>query len=276
MPSVQCKQCSKEFHVIPTRVGTAKFCSLGCRFEWRKTNFTGQNNPNYRGGHFKPCQECGKEFWVIPATEHKKFCCKPCADKGGFRYSGEAHPNYREDARRRNRGGHHHAWVNAVISRDKATCQYCGATGVELHAHHIKSYKDHPDLRFDVSNGITLCFLCHWTVHTALNEKAVNSVDPLTGDAEGNTEPSLQGNLLEGVTTRGRAYRRWVGPCNWCGTTISKRWSDVKGKKAHFCNKHCMGKWIAANRDYRRWKNPTKPTAVKSSTSPAPEREDIV
>ncbi len=276
MLAVQCVQCSKEFHVRPYRKDSAKFCSILCRSNWRKEHFSGENNPNFRGGRFKPCQECGSPFWVIPATEHKKFCSKPCADKGGLRYTGKDHPSYREDARRRNRGGSHHKWVNAVISRDKATCQHCGATEVELHAHHIKSYKDHPELRFDVANGITLCFKCHWAVHTALNEKAVNSVNTLTGNAEGNTEPSLRGNLLEGVTTRGRAYRRWVGPCDWCKTTISKRWSDVKGKNAHFCGKHCMGKWLAANRTYRRWANPEFPTAVIASTSPAPERDDIV
>lgn len=276
MLAVQCQHCSKEFQVRPYRAATARFCSIKCRSEWRKANFVGENNPNFRGGRFKKCAHCDTEFWVIPATEHKKFCSKPCADAGGFRYSGKGHPNYREEARRKNRGGNHRYWVNAVISRDKATCQHCGATNVELHAHHIKSYKDHPGLRFDVDNGITLCYSCHWTVHTALNEKAVNSVNTLTGNAEGNTEPSSQGNLLEGVTTRGRAYRRWVGACDWCKTTISKPLSDVKGKAYLFCSRHCAGKHNAANRTYRRWANPDTPTAVISSTSPARESEDIV
>lgn len=241
MATVQCQFCGNGFNVVPARLATAKFCSYACRGKWRSQNFTGTNNPNYRGGHHKTCQ-CGEKFWVIPATEHKKFCSKPCADKYGFRYSGESHPSYKPDARRRNRGGSHHKWVNAVIGRDAATCQHCGVTEVEMHAHHIKSYKDHPELRFDVSNGITLCFRCHWAVHTALNENAVNSVNTLTDHAEGNTEPSSQRKLLEGVTTRGRAYRRWVGQCDWCGTTISKRWSDIKGKQYLFCSYSCSGK----------------------------------
>jgi 5-methylcytosine-specific restriction endonuclease McrA len=33
--------------------------------------------------------------------------------------------------------------VNAVIGRDEGKCQHCGETDVELHAPHIKSYKDH-------------------------------------------------------------------------------------------------------------------------------------
>ena len=236
---------------------------------------TGKHHPRWLGGERKKkaCQYCGKKFGPNPTESittfwQRKFCTKVCADKGGFRYSGQQHPSYRPEARRRNRGGSHHKWVNAVIGRDKATCQKCGAQGVELHAHHIKSYRDHPELRFDVNNGLTLCYRCHWETHAALDAKAVNSVNT----RQGNTEPSSRGNPLEGVTTRGRAYRRWVGPCDWCGTTISKTWSDTTGKMALFCNKKCMGKWIAN----KRWGNPSKPTAVTSSTSPAPERDEIV
>lgn len=276
MAKVQCVICKTEFDVVPARLKTAICCSYKCLGEWRKGCYSGNKNPNYRGGHEKFCKHCGKGFWAVPASP-RKFCSKACADKGGFRYKGKDHPNYREEARRKNRGGSHHKWVNAVISRDKAICQYCGSIEVELHAHHIKSYKDHPKLRFDVSNGITLCYKCHWALHSALNEKAVNSGNIPPGKAEDNPEPSLQGNLLEGVTTRGRAYRRWVGPCGWCGTVISKRLSDVKGKKALFCSKFCMGKWAAATRTYRKWVNPEiPPTAVIASTSAARESDDIV
>lgn len=276
MPEVQCKICGGEFHVVPARVKTAKFCSYKCAGEWRKRNFAREANPNFRGGTAKLCKHCGKDFWVRPALEHQQFCSKPCADKGGLRYFGKDHPNYREDARRKNRGGSHHKWVNAVIGRDKATCQHCGATDIELHAHHIKSYKDFPEYRYDVNNGITLCFKCHWAEHTASIANAVNSGNLPLGNAKDNPEPSLQGNLLEGVTTRGRAYRRWVGPCSWCGNIISKRLSDIAGRKNSFCDKHCAGKFIAANRTYRKWVNPEKPMAVISSTSAALERDDIV
>lgn len=209
---------------------------------------TGEDHPRWQGGdRSKACVHCGAVFTLrehepITNFRKRKFCSKACADIGGFRYTGENHPNYRKEARRKNRGGSHHKWVNAVTSRDKATCQHCGATGLELHAHHIKSYKDHPELRFDVSNGITLCYRCHWNLHTALDAKAVNSVNT----RQGNTEPSLQGNLLEGVTTRGRAYRKWVGRCSWCELVISKRLSDITGKAALFCGGSCRSKWIRA------------------------------
>lgn len=232
---------------------------------------TGEDHPRWQGGvRSKTCQYCGVVFHQrktepLSTFNKRKFCCKPCADKGGFRYKGKDNVLYREEARRRNRGGSHRKWVNAVMSRDKATCQKCGATEIELHAHHIKPFKDYPELRFNVANGLTLCYSCHWKEHTALNEKAVNSVDI----RKDNTEPSFHGNVIEGVTTRGRAYRRWVGLCSWCDKFISKPLSDIKGKAALFCSGSCRSKWIRA-------KHGPISKAVISSKSAAPERDDIV
>ena len=55
-------------------------------------------------------------------------------------------------------------WVKAVKDRDNWTCQECGATN-NLHAHHIKRWKDYPDLRYDLDNGVTLCHTCHERAH---------------------------------------------------------------------------------------------------------------
>ena len=56
-------------------------------------------------------------------------------------------------------------WRLAVYERDDFTCQECGSRGVRLNAHHIKSWRKHPDLRFAISNGITLCESCHKKKH---------------------------------------------------------------------------------------------------------------
>lgn len=215
---------------------------------------TGSDHPDWQQGpREKECEHCKRIFPIRPKEPYsaflkRKFCGRECIRLGQKRLYGKDNPRYREQARRRNRGGSHAKWVRAVLSRDMATCRECGAKDVELHAHHIKSYKDFPDLRFEVDNGLTLCFKCHWALHTAQNEKAVNSVDTLPDDAGGNTEPSSQGNLLEGVTTRGRAYRRWQGTCEYCQKFITKTLSDAKGKKHLFCSRSCAMKYLGANR----------------------------
>lgn len=58
------------------------------------------------------------------------------------------------------------AWRTRVFFRDGFLCKSCGdARGGNLQAHHIKPYSSHPKLRFDVSNGLTLCVTCHRKVH---------------------------------------------------------------------------------------------------------------
>lgn len=57
-------------------------------------------------------------------------------------------------------------WRRAVFERDKYTCQSCRARSgngkaVYLEAHHIKSFHEHKELRFDINNGLTLCESCH-------------------------------------------------------------------------------------------------------------------
>lgn len=55
-------------------------------------------------------------------------------------------------------------WRKAVKERDGYVCVKCGETE-RLHAHHIKSWHDFPELRFEVSNGMTLCVRCHQKEH---------------------------------------------------------------------------------------------------------------
>ena len=57
------------------------------------------------------------------------------------------------------------AWRRAVFERDDFTCQTCGKRGIKLNAHHKKSYAWYPELRYDISNGITLCEACHKSLH---------------------------------------------------------------------------------------------------------------
>lgn len=55
-------------------------------------------------------------------------------------------------------------WRTAVFERDNFKCQKCG-THKNIQAHHIKTWKNNKELRYAVSNGVTLCRKCHLEAH---------------------------------------------------------------------------------------------------------------
>lgn len=85
--------------------------------------------------------------------------------------SGENHycynPNIKDEDRERNRSMEgYYSWRMSVYKRDKYTCQICGERDKRVNAHHIEGYGSNPELRTEVSNGVTLCDDCHWLYHS--------------------------------------------------------------------------------------------------------------
>ena len=66
-------------------------------------------------------------------------------------------------------------WRKAVFERDDYTCQKCSKRGGTINAHHIKSFKDFPDLQTELSNGVTLCDECHRKVHKEQDDEWIHT-----------------------------------------------------------------------------------------------------
>lgn len=101
--------------------------------------------------------------YKLPEADKKKMSE---ARKG--KYIGKDHWNWKGGDNTPSRERRSYAakkWRNDVKDRDSHTCQNCGIADVVTHAHHIKSWKEHPKLRYDISNGITLCVKCHQKEH---------------------------------------------------------------------------------------------------------------
>jgi 5-methylcytosine-specific restriction endonuclease McrA len=138
------------------------------------------------------CSGCGKEDWVL-STQLKSKCPDCKVNPRTFEdYSRVAKKLWSSDEYRKThkksmegvlpRGKDHHfwrggkskprtftpeyvEWRTAVYQRDDYTCQHCGEVGGKLNAHHIESWSSFPEKRFEIDNGITLCYKCHVEVH---------------------------------------------------------------------------------------------------------------
>lgn len=123
--------------------------------------FSGVNNPNYKR-ITKVCWECEGHFTVKnyrKDTAH--FCSKECS----WQYRDEGK---RTTDKKIRQSWAYKAWRTLVFERDNYTCVHCGdknekgrGESVKLHADHIKPFALFPELRFEPSNGRTLCVPCH-------------------------------------------------------------------------------------------------------------------
>ena len=170
---VVCSVCGKEiFRQQAQAAKWAEFiCSGECRSKWMQGKYKGENSPKFCKVE-RICEWCGKQYLVFKAEGDKtRFCSKQCRnDWQSSMMSGENHYNWRggvTEARHLDMTSREYkVWRDRVFQRDHYTCQMCGDnTGGNLNAHHIKAYKDFPDSRYDVDNGITLCKTCHIKVH---------------------------------------------------------------------------------------------------------------
>lgn len=114
--------------------------------------------------HKKAISKRVKELWSEPeyrakmkaSNYHKNIGDKSHLWKGGITSENmiiRSRSDYKE-------------WRKKVFERDNYTCVWCGVKSgngkaIILHADHIKSFAYHPELRFEISNGRTLCKECH-------------------------------------------------------------------------------------------------------------------
>lgn len=64
-------------------------------------------------------------------------------------------------------------WAAEVKRIGHFQCDICGRRG-NLNSHHLYSWSDNPDKRYDVNNGTTLCKSCHDLFHE-INGKGGNT-----------------------------------------------------------------------------------------------------
>ena len=127
--------------------------------------------------------ECGTEKFVAAKTiisGKSKSCGCLCAEEArarmtkyaaGYKHAkGPDHPFWNpaltdEDRRRQRWSSAVTDWGRAIYARDHYHCQACMQRSNKLCAHHLVPWSTSKELRFDLSNGITLCVKCHREYH---------------------------------------------------------------------------------------------------------------
>jgi len=258
----KCKNCNKEY------IGRGKFfCSKSCKTSYsNKTNnpakrqdvkekirlsrfgkptISRESHWNWKGKKdiVLYCQDCKKRIKSIPYGKKANIkYCQICTKKGdrSHRWKGGTTPQRLKEYKCQE----YKNFVNNVLKRDDYTCQYCGikngcGKNVDLQIHHIKSYAEYPNLRFDITNGITLCKECH--NNTKRNKKRPDRIDKI---------------FIKKICNKcGKEFSK-RNPrkfCDDCKITIcfycNNKFRLMGGKSFQkFCSRKCYGQWFSENK----------------------------
>ncbi len=165
-----CEVCNKLFETqnYLIKKGRGRFCSQNCFLN--SGIFKRPREPML----VRNCLVCKKPFNVKPAEARKsekfgRYCSKKCRSIGCCK-TGEKSWWWRGGITRENlkirKSLKMKDWRISVFKKDNWTCVDCGVRGrTELNAHHILPFSTHPELRFTVLNGVSLCTKCHTIRH---------------------------------------------------------------------------------------------------------------
>lgn len=152
-----CKGCKNTFTVKNYNKNRAKYCSRECSKKHNNTNIN--------------CVVCAKEFTVKNSHLNKgRKCCSKKCQSINFKtiLKKDNNPNWKGGISTENQllrtNERYQKWRVSVFIRDNRQCQKCGSKK-EIQAHHIKMWSKFKEFRYDINNGITLCYTCHKEVH---------------------------------------------------------------------------------------------------------------
>ena len=209
---ITCLVCKKIFKVKPSRLlKGVKYCSRDCYWKEVGKIISKAIDKKGRRVVLTKCKYCNEEFSSFISLK-RVYCSKKCANddrKGNKPWNfgipmssvtktklstslmgkipwnkGKKYPQfggknhfawkggtYNKDRKIDMQRKFYREWRKSVLERDNYTCIWCGSKK-KLNADHIKPYSLYPELRYELSNGRTLCEECHKKTDT-YGKKAV-------------------------------------------------------------------------------------------------------
>ena len=170
----KCLTCTKEFAFDPYRISTAKSCSPRCAGVLKRGQKFSEETRKRMS-----LSRTGAKHWLFGKKMSKEYREKLSKAHKGIRHSKETREKQSRTKIANRESSHlwkggiteenhqirnslpYRMWREAVFKRDNFTCQDCGTRGGTLQADHIEPFAYYPELRFEISNGTTLCVPCH-------------------------------------------------------------------------------------------------------------------
>jgi hypothetical protein len=147
----------------------------------RKGRISPTKGMTWKWKYLKPknrCSKCGKEL-----KDNRNKTCRKCIDYSNYKgkipwnkgikrpdFTGENHPRFIKDRslliknieKHERNNKEYYYWRYLVFKRDSKCCKInnCDCEG-KIIAHHILPWRDYPELRYNINNGITLCQFHH-------------------------------------------------------------------------------------------------------------------
>ena len=125
-------------------------------------------NKGQRFGRIKKnCRTCGIEF-ESKICSKRKYCSVHCSAVQKIGEKNHKWVSNRTQLQRYNNDSKdrisstYREWRKQVWLRDNFVCKIANPDCAgRIEAHHILGYKEHPELRYQINNGITLCHFHH-------------------------------------------------------------------------------------------------------------------
>lgn len=226
------------------------------------------------------CQFCGAQF----SDSSKRFCNHSCAAQWSVQNSdhllknlesarasenygpqrivkivqkvkgvprpsirGANHPSYkgtRTERRTAMEQTEYKLWRATVFKRDNYTCVLCYQHFDRMEAHHIYPWATYSELRYEVSNGVTLCSDCHDAIRGNHADFAERFAQYVRTAAPVFLTPQESERFLP-----------FFIACSYCGKELRRK-PCFRSKRWHFCDNRCRRAYeVSINFEWSKHRN---------------------
>ena len=119
-------------------------------------------------------------------------------------------------------------WRETIFKQDVYCCVICHADRGPIQAHHVRRWCDRPELRYDITNGVTLCQPCH--------DRIRGQEDCFAVRFDLHIFQRIPVILTEQEQSR---LVRFEAECTFCKSLFTRP-PNMRQQKRYFCNLDCM------------------------------------